>query len=65
MKPKSRLLIIETVLAPGDTPHLDKMLDMFMLALFTGAQERTEPEYRGFLDKRDSGSRGLCRPNQR
>jgi hypothetical protein len=51
MKPKSRLLIIETVLAPGDTPHLGKMLDMFMLALFTGAQERTEPEYRGFLDK--------------
>ena len=51
MKPKSRLLIIETVLAPGDTPHLGKMLDMFMLTLFTGAQERTEPEYRGLLDK--------------
>jgi hypothetical protein len=51
MKPKSRLLIIETVLAPGDTPHLGKMLDMFMLTLFTGAQERTEPEYRRLLDK--------------
>jgi O-methyltransferase domain/Dimerisation domain len=51
MKPKSRLLIIETVLAPGDAPHLGKMLDMFMLTLFTGAQERTEPEYRGLLDK--------------
>ena len=51
MKPNSRLLIIETVLAPGDTPHPGKMLDMIMLTLFTGAQERTEPEYRGLLDK--------------
>ncbi len=51
MKPKSQLLIIETVLAPGNTPHLGKMLDMIMLVLFTGAQERTEPEYRGLLDK--------------
>jgi hypothetical protein len=41
----------ETVLAPGDTPHLGKMLDMIMLTLFGGAQERTEPEYRGLLDK--------------
>src|SRR5579863_9670645 len=51
MKPNSRLLIIETVLAPGDTPHPGKILDIIMLALFTGAQERTEPEYRGLLDK--------------
>lgn len=51
MKPSSRLLIVETVLAPGDTPHLGKMLDIFMLTLFTGAQERTEPEYRVLLNK--------------
>jgi hypothetical protein len=51
MKPNSRLLIIETVLAPGDAPHPGKILDMIMLTLFTGAQERTEPEYRGLLDK--------------
>lgn len=51
MKTDSRLLIIETVLAPGDTPHLGKMLDIIMLTLFTGAQERTEPEYHGLLDK--------------
>jgi O-methyltransferase domain len=51
MKPNSRLLIIETVLPPGDTSHLGKMLDMIMLTLFTGAQERDEPEYRGLLDK--------------
>jgi hypothetical protein len=51
MRPNSRLLIIETVLAPGDAPHPGKILDMIMLTLFTGAQERTEPEYRGLLDK--------------
>ena len=27
------------------------MLDMVMLAIFTGAQERTEAEYRALLDK--------------
>ena len=37
MKPNSRLLIIETVLAPGDTPHLGKMLDMIMLVFFYGS----------------------------
>jgi len=51
MNPNSRLLIIEAVLAPGDTPHPGKILDMIMHALFTGAQERTEPEYRGLLEK--------------
>ena len=51
MKPNSRLLVIETVLAPGDAPQLGKILDIIMLALFTGAKERTEPEYRGLLDK--------------
>jgi hypothetical protein len=51
MKANSRLLIIETVLAPGDTPQSGKILDIIMLALFTGAQERSEPEYRGLLDK--------------
>jgi hypothetical protein len=51
MKPNSWLLIIEAVLPPGDAPHPGKILDMIMLALFTGAQERTEPEYRELLDK--------------
>jgi hypothetical protein len=51
MNPSSRLLIIEAVLAAGDAPHPGKILDMIMLALLTGAQERTEPEYRGLLDK--------------
>jgi hypothetical protein len=50
MKPNSRLLIIEMVLPTGDTPHAGKILDMNMLAV-TGGQERTEPEYRGLLEK--------------
>jgi hypothetical protein len=50
MKPDNRLLIIEMVLPPGDTPHPGKMLDIVMLSL-PGGQERTEPEYRSLLDK--------------
>ena len=50
MKPGNRLLIIEMVLPPGDTPHPGKILDIIMLAL-PGGQERTEAEYRALLDK--------------
>jgi hypothetical protein len=50
MKPDSRLLIVETVLATGNTPHPGKMLDIIMLAV-SGGQERTEPEYCALLDK--------------
>ena len=49
-QPGNRLLIIEMVLPPGDTPHPGKMLDIIMLSL-PGGQERTEPEYRALLDK--------------
>ena len=31
MKPDGRLLIVETVLPPGDTPHQGKVQDMVML----------------------------------
>jgi len=50
MKPTSRLLIVEMVLPPGDTPHLGKMLDMVMLVV-PGGQERTEAEYAPLLAK--------------
>jgi hypothetical protein len=50
MKPSSRLIIIESVLPDGDTPHPGKLLDMVMLVL-TGGQERTEAEYSALLDK--------------
>ena len=50
MKPSSRLMIIESVLPAGDTPHPSKVLDMVMLVL-TGGQERTEAEYSALLGK--------------
>jgi hypothetical protein len=48
--PNGRLLIVEMVLPPGDTPHAGKMLDMMML-VGTGGQERTAEEYRALLKK--------------
>lgn len=50
MKPGARLLIVEMVLPPGDTPHFGKLTDMVMLAL-PGGEERTEEEYRTLLGK--------------
>ena len=44
IKPDGRLLIVETVLPPGDTPHQGKVQDMVMLVV-PGGQERTEAEY--------------------
>jgi hypothetical protein len=45
-----RLLIVETVLPEGDTPHPGKMLDMMML-VGPGGQERTPNEYREMLSR--------------
>jgi hypothetical protein len=50
MKADSRLLIIEMVLPPGDTPHPGKMLDIMML-VGPGGQERTAGEYETLLGK--------------
>jgi hypothetical protein len=52
MKPDGRLLIIETVLPAGDTPHQGKLQDMVMLVI-PGGQERTEAEYDALLSKAD------------
>ena len=45
----ARLLIVETVVAPGNTPCHAKELDLLML-VYTGGRERTEQEYRELLD---------------
>jgi hypothetical protein len=50
MGSKGRLLIVETVLPEGDTPHQGKLQDLVML-LFPGGQERTEREYGALLEK--------------
>jgi hypothetical protein len=50
MKPESRLLLVEMVLPPGDTPHFGKILDMTMLVM-PGGEERTDAEYAALLGK--------------
>lgn len=50
IRPDGRLLIVETVLPPGDTPHQGKVQDMVMLVV-PGGQERTEAEYASLLGK--------------
>lgn len=46
-----RLIIIETVMPPGNEYHHAKFLDMNMLVLSEGERERTEEEYRMLLDE--------------
>ena len=50
MGPKSRLLIVEFVLPPGNEFHPGKMTDMIMLTV-PGGEERTEQQYRELLAK--------------
>jgi ubiquinone/menaquinone biosynthesis C-methylase UbiE len=44
----TKVLVLETVVAPGDTPQVVKWLDLEML-LFPGGLERTEKEYSALL----------------
>lgn len=44
-----RVLLLDILLPEDDRPHLGKELDMRMLALYDGAQERTEAAYMALL----------------
>jgi hypothetical protein len=44
----ARLLLIETVVPPGNEPSSAKLLDLLML-VYAGGRERTEAEYRALL----------------
>jgi hypothetical protein len=44
MPPHGRMLLLESVVAPGNLPSLGKLLDLEMMVQ-TGGQERTEAEY--------------------
>jgi predicted O-methyltransferase YrrM len=44
-----RLLIVDAVLPPGDTPHFGKLLDLTMMAMLTG-RERSENEFAALLE---------------
>jgi hypothetical protein len=44
----SKVLVLETLVAPGDTPQVAKWLDLEML-MFPGGLERTEDQYRALF----------------
>ena len=46
--PDARLLVTESVIAPGNEPEGAKWLDLLMLV--SGGRERTEPEWRALLE---------------
>lgn len=48
MAGKGKLLLVETVIPPGNGPDFGKWMDVAML-IFTGGCERTESEYRDLL----------------
>jgi hypothetical protein len=48
MAKNGRLLIVESVIPPGNEPFFGKLLDLTMLVV-AGGQERTEEEYRRLL----------------
>jgi hypothetical protein len=50
MKSGSRLLVIESVIPEGNTPHPGKLMDINMLAM-TGGKERTEKEFAALFEK--------------
>ena len=49
-RPKSRLLVIETLVPEEPGPHFGKLLDIIMLAA-TGGRERTRSQYAALLGK--------------
>ena len=68
MNPGGRVLIVEMVLPPADTPHPGKMLDVMML-VGPGGQERTAQEYeasrQGGLPSQSDCANGVRRERRR
>jgi hypothetical protein len=50
MNPGARLLAVDTVIPPGNDPHLGKALDILMLLLLPG-QGRTQPEFERIFER--------------
>jgi O-methyltransferase domain/Dimerisation domain len=46
--PGARLVMVEFVVPPGDTPHMSKMIDLTMLGMLAG-QERAEDQWHDLL----------------
>src|SRR5205823_7158350 len=47
MQPEGKLLVIESVIAPGNEPSMGKVLDIEMLLI--GGRERTEADFRNLF----------------
>jgi hypothetical protein len=47
--PRGKVLIVETVVPPGNTPHFGKLLDLQMLVLTPRGRERTKSEFAELL----------------
>lgn len=50
MSPGNKLLLVESVIPPGNDPFMGKFLDLTMM-LVPGGKERTEDEYRELYDR--------------
>ncbi|HEY5981294.1 MAG TPA: methyltransferase [Microlunatus sp.] len=50
MPADATLLLLESVVPPGNTPHFAKMLDLDMM-IFVGGRERTERQFDTLLDR--------------
>jgi hypothetical protein len=48
--PGARVVLIEAVVPPGDTPHPAKAIDIVMLAMTEGGRERTAYEWQALLE---------------
>jgi hypothetical protein len=50
MKPEGRLILLEAVLQPANTPDMGKLIDLEMM-LIPGGRERTEIEFKSLFEK--------------
>jgi len=50
MKPQGRVILLESVLQPANTPDFGKLIDLEMM-LIPGGRERTEAEFRSLFEK--------------
>jgi len=48
--PAGRLLVVDAVIAPGNDPGFEKLLDIEMIAVTEGGRERTEKEFAALFD---------------
>jgi hypothetical protein len=48
MAPGATLIVVDTVIPPGNTPAMGKFIDLIMLVM-TGGRERTEEQFRNLL----------------